>query len=545
LEPGQGGARSARVVSMRLAPALVPGLAVALGLVTVLADRALVGQAEAARAAALARVDEDSRLAALTARAALAQLEQDVVAGRTAPGLVTERLTAPPPRSVPPRGFAPYGARPRAELAELLASSGATPSGLPEAVVARLALGPAVPVSGGVAGPAVEERLLTGELPVRPEDLRFLASRLGVGSDPRLAALEARLRAAPDPAVLPLAPSFRRRLAGADRVEGWTRAGERLLRYEVPVAGLLERAGIADEAWASPAGAAGGSPTGSRIVAVPDVGGLFLRVVPRVPGALRLAALRGVLWLSAVAGVVGLLVLRRALAREAHAVDRERAFLAGVTHELRTPLTTIRVLGETLAEGRGEPREYGALVARESERLEALVERVLTLTRVEQPPRFGRVDPGELLRSAVTLVEPRAQRRATRIDCRVESGLPECRWDGEAVRRALLNLLDNALTHGREGGHVEAAAAASGEGVALSVADDGPGIGRGDRRRIFGRFERGRTDAPGTGLGLYLVEQVARAHGGRVDLTTSEGRGSVFTIVMPVRPPGSEAREAG
>jgi signal transduction histidine kinase len=141
--------------------------------------------------------------------------------------------------------------------------------------------------------------------------------------------------------------------------------------------------------------------------------------------------LRGVLWLSAIAGVAGLLALRRALAREARAVDRERAFLAGVTHELRTPLTAIRVLGETLAEGRGEPREYGTLVARESERLEALVERVLTLTRVEQLPRFGPVDPAELLRSAVTLVRPRAQRRTTRIECRVEPALPECRWDGE------------------------------------------------------------------------------------------------------------------
>ena len=62
----------------------------------------------------------------------------------------------------------------------------------------------------------------------------------------------------------------------------------------------------------------------------------------------------------------------------------------------------------------------------------------------------------------------------------------------------------------------------------LSVADDGPGIGRADRRRIFGRFERGSTDAPGTGLGLYLVEEVARAHGGRVDLVTAEGRGSTL-----------------
>jgi len=524
----------------------VPGLAVALAVVAALADRALVGQADTARAAAVARIDEEARLAALSVRASLAQLEQAVAAGRALPGVVSERVVIPPPRAVPPRGAVPYGDRTRAELAELLSSTRATPNGLPEAVVARLALGPAAPVSGAVGSPTIEERLLAGELPVRPEDLPFLASRLGVASDPRVAALEARLRLAPDAADLPASPSFRRRLAPADRIEGWTReADQRLLRYELPVAALLERVGVSERASVSPAGTAADekAPSLSRTVPVPDVEGLFLRVVPRVPSTLRLAALRGVLWLSAVAGVAGLLALRRALAREARAVDRERAFLAGVTHELRTPLTTIRVLGETLAEGRGEPREYGSLVARESERLEALVERVLTLTRVEQLPRFGLVDPGELLRSAVALVTPRAERRATRIESRAEPALPECRWDGEAVRRALLNLLDNAVTHGREGGQVQVAAATSGDNVTLSVADDGPGIGRSDRRRIFGRFERGRTEAPGTGLGLYLVEEVARAHGGRVDLVTAEGRGSTFTLVLPARPPGSEGEE--
>jgi len=528
---------------MRLPTALAPGLALALAVVAGLADRALVGQADAARSAAVARIDDDARLDALSVRAKLAQLEQAIAAGRAAPGVTSEHLSIPPPRSVPPRGLAPYGGRPRAELAELLSSTRATPNGLPEAVVARLALGPAVPVSGASGSPAVEDRLLAGELPVRPEDLPFLAGRLGVLSDPRLPALEARLRRAPIAADLPPSPGFRRGLAGPDRLEGWTRAADRwLLRYELPVATLLEHAGVSERAAVSRAGGAadGREPSLFRRVPVPDVEGLFLRAAPRLPGTLRPAALRGVIWLSALAGVAGLLALRRALAREAHALDRERAFLAGVTHELRTPLTAIRVLGETLAEGRGETRGYGTLVARESERLEALVERVLTLTRVEQCPRFGPVDPAELPRSAVTLVQPRAERRATRIESRLEPDLPECRWDGEAVRRALLNLLDNAVTHGREGGRVEASAATSGDEVRLSVEDDGPEIGRTERRRIFGRFERGRTEAPGTGLGLYLVEEVARAHGGRVDLVTAEGRGSTFTLVLPPRPRGSE-----
>jgi two-component system OmpR family sensor kinase len=102
----------------------------------------------------------------------------------------------------------------------------------------------------------------------------------------------------------------------------------------------------------------------------------------------------------------------------------------------------------------------------------------------------------------------------------------------------VLNLLDNAIKHGRQGGNVEAGAFAEGADVCLSVSDDGPGIGRRDRKGLFGRFVRGHTDAPGTGLGLHFAEQVAHAHGGRVDLVSEDGRGCVFTLRLPASPPG-------
>jgi len=530
---------------MRPRAALVPGLVLALGVVAALTDRALVGQAEAQRVAAALRLDEDAASALASVRAALIEVEQAVLASPVPVGVDSLRLAIPGFGAGPEPGFVPYGERPRAELAELLSSSGATPSGLPEAVVARLLLGPAAPVSGASAAPPVEERLLAGELPVRAEDLPLLASRLGLGADPRVHALEVRLREAPDAEDLPVAPSYQRRLVGAQRIVGWTRSGRTRVRYELPIPGLLERAGVSERVVVSlsdpsleESEASAGTAIG-RAFDLPEVPGLVLHVAPRPGGALRLAALRVLLWLSAAAGVIGLLTLRRALAREARAVGRERAFLAGVTHELRTPLTSIRIFGETLAEGRGDPREYGALVAQESHRLEGLVERVLTLTRVEQAPCFAPVDPAELLRSVVAVALPRAARRATQVECRVGDALPGCQWDGAAVRRALLNLLDNAVIHGREGGHVKALAEHDDGEVRLSVTDDGPGIGRADHRRIFGRFERGRSEAAGTGLGLYLVEEVARAHGGRVDLVTAEGRGSTFTLVLPVSPPGS------
>ena len=222
---------------------------------------------------------------------------------------------------------------------------------------------------------------------------------------------------------------------------------------------------------------------------------------------------------------------------------REKAFLGSVTHELRSPLASIRLLGETLADGRGEAREYGSLVSQEAERLDALVERVLAVTRIDEAPSFGRVRPADLLRSVVTPILPRAERRAVSVKCQCppgDDGLPEARWDEDAVRRALMNLLDNAITHGRQGGNVEVRADREGEAVRFSVVDDGPGIARRHRRSVFGRFRRGDTESPGTGLGLYLVEQVARAHGGRVDLETEESRGSTFSLLLPLRPPGCD-----
>jgi two-component system sensor histidine kinase SenX3 len=515
---------------------LVPVLGVLLALVAGLADRALVGRADALGEAAVLRIDEDARLAVLSVEAALGQVEHSVSAGRAVPGVAHERLALPPPRAVPPLGRPPVGERSRGELAELLSSDGVTPNGLPEAVVARLALGPEAAISSAVAPRSVGERLLAGELPVRPEDLPYLADRLGRGGDPRVRFLADRLQQAPVEATLPVAPAFQRRLSGGGRVEGWSRVEKRaLVHYALPSAVLLERAGVSDRATVSASDErppASGEPS-SRRVAVPGVPGMELTVRPRLPGPLELAVPRGVLWSSALAGVVGLVALRRALTREARAVARERTFLTAVTHELRSPLASIRLLGETLAEGRGEPRDYGTLVAQESHRLEGLVERVLTLTRVEQALRPSPVHPGELLREAVALARPRAERRHARLECQVEDSLPECRWDTEAVRRALLNLIDNALSHGQEGVRIQATASVEGSDIRLFVADDGPGIAGPERSRIFRRFWRGRTEAPGTGLGLFLVEEVARAHGGRVDLVTAEGRGSTFTLVLP------------
>lgn len=505
-------------------------LAVALAGFGLLADRALVREAATAAALSSAKSEQDSRAAVLSVRGTLGQIEQDLLAGRGPAGVPRQTLALPP--SLSAWSGRPYHGRPRAELVSLLLSTEATPWGLPEAVVAAIALG------GPESRRDVAERLLAGRLPVRPEDLPHLAGLMAIEGDPRMADLERRLRSAPDPNDLPEAPVFRRALTAAGTVEGWTRRGRAALRYEVPVRALFESSGVAERARL----AAGSrrEASGGTSIAVPDVEGFSLSLGPVAGDHRRLLDARGTLWVGVGSCLLALLFVQRGLAREAQAVSREKAFVAGVTHELRTPVTAIRVFGETLAEGRGDPREYGAMVAEESERLETLVERVLAATRMDETPHLAVVRPGELMASAVHLMRPRAERRGVRLSLRADGDLGDARWDADAVRRALLNLIDNAIKHGRASGEVEAGAAVDGADIRLSVRDDGPGIARRERRRLFGRFQRGATEAPGAGLGLYLVDQVARAHGGHVDLTTAEGEGCAFTLVLPRLPPARE-----
>jgi signal transduction histidine kinase len=519
---------------------LVTGALVAVGWV---ADRALQGQIAHARADGVTRGAETARLGALSVRATLAAVEQRVLTRAAPEGVVTERLPVSPARAVPRPGTRAYRLRSRGELAKLLHATSTSASGLPEAVLARLALGQGAGVSipGEPAPPDVGARLLSGSLPVRAEDLPYLAHALGVGHDPRAALLRERLRAAPEAAALPPAPGFRRVRHDA-AVEGWTVDGIQRVRYVVPVSALLEMARVPLGAWARVPGP--DIPEAAAIAEVPDVKAFALAFPIVDREGPRLRALRIALWTALAGAIVGLAAMRRALASEARANARERRFLASVTHELRSPLAALRLFGERLAQGRGDPREYGVLVAEESQRLEELVERVLATTRASERPHFAPVAPGELMRSAVTLIGPRAERREVTLTCRAAAPLPTATWDAEAVRRAVLNLLDNAIKHGRQGGHVLASAFAEGDAVCLSVADDGPGIGPRERRGLFGRFVRGSTDAPGTGLGLHFAEQVAHAHGGRVDLVTGEGRGCVFTLRLPASPPGNAAPPA-
>jgi signal transduction histidine kinase len=219
------------------------------------------------------------------------------------------------------------------------------------------------------------------------------------------------------------------------------------------------------------------------------------------------------------------------------AFDRQRRFVADASHDLRTPLTIIRGQLEVLARDPDpDPAEVARVTAVVNEatgRMERLVADLLALARAEEADqgKSGPVAVRELIDEAASAaVEP------DRIEIG-EVAQVEIRVDGEAVERALSNLIDNALFHGGPEGRVVVSAAGRGSTVDLIVDDDGPGVPIAERKRIFDRFARldeSRTGASGgSGIGLAIVQAIAEAHGGSVACLDSPAGGARFVITLP------------
>ncbi len=223
-----------------------------------------------------------------------------------------------------------------------------------------------------------------------------------------------------------------------------------------------------------------------------------------------------------------------------------RDFVANVSHELRTPLSVIRASAETLEFAAGDDpegaRQLAVAIARNAERMGSIIADLLDLTRIESGNRELR--PRSIpLRSAVLraaeVVAGRAAARSMRIEVDVDDAARA--WaDERALDQALLNLLDNAVKYGREGGRVLLAVTRSGDRIRLAVEDDGPGIDPRHHDRVFERFYRvdpGRSRAMGgTGLGLAIVKHLATAMEGRVWLEPVDPHGCRFVVELPVPP---------
>jgi signal transduction histidine kinase len=272
------------------------------------------------------------------------------------------------------------------------------------------------------------------------------------------------------------------------------------------------------------------------------------------PGALPAVASRGATPIQ-----VSLAVAWTCLALAAAAVfallcgavslsERRGAFVSAVTHELRTPLTTLRIYAEMLADGLiredGQQQEYLETMRAQSERLAHLVENVLAYSRLERGRRGGALETVPVAKLLAGLADPLAERchqTGTTLTVEITEPAGSCvvRVDRPAVERILMNLVDNAVKYGTTDAaesRIDLRAELTGGEVRVRVEDDGPGVSRESRRRLFKPFSKSAAEAadsaPGVGLGLALSRRLARQMGGDLRYDDTATRGAVFVLSL-------------
>jgi len=246
------------------------------------------------------------------------------------------------------------------------------------------------------------------------------------------------------------------------------------------------------------------------------------------------------------AGALGL--MHRAVRRERRLNAMKSQFVASVSHELRAPVASIRLMADALEAEKVSPetaKDFHRLIAREGARLSTLVGNVLDHARIEQGRRIWKMeacDLASLASDTLQVMEPLAKEKNISL---ISYMVPvEASVDAGAIQQALVNLLDNAIKFSPHGSTVEISLSSDGENSwSLSVSDEGRGIPHEEQRRIFERFYRLgdelRRETQGTGIGLSLVKAIAEAHGGRVQLQSVPGKGSVFNLIGPIGRIGS------
>ncbi len=243
--------------------------------------------------------------------------------------------------------------------------------------------------------------------------------------------------------------------------------------------------------------------------------------------------------------------LARAINQMAERIEKlstiRQDFVANVSHELRTPVTSIKGFAETLLDGaKDSPKDcerFLGIILRQTTQLESIIHDLLELSRMEHNS-FQNLDKfptalEETIRNAVALCQSRADEKGVTVRISSEPGLI-ANIHAIFIEQALLNLIDNALKYGvtPEAPFIDISSAREGQSFVITVKDYGHGIPSAHLDRIFERFyrvDKGRSrEMGGTGLGLSIVKHIALIHGGSVRVTSELGKGTAFTLALPV-----------
>ncbi len=234
-------------------------------------------------------------------------------------------------------------------------------------------------------------------------------------------------------------------------------------------------------------------------------------------------------------------VERRVGAELREAARSKTQLFSTVSHELKNPLASIVGHVELLRQEPEGDRDWSlGVIERNTERLQSLVDDLLTLSRVSDPDRAmpeADVDLGEVSREVVDMFRPRADTQQVRLTFDLQERLPLVRGSAGDLERVVQNLVSNAVKFTPAGGKVAVSVARRSDRVVLECVDDGVGISREDQAGLFTEFFRGTNPqslrVPGTGLGLSIARRVVTRHGGRIDVDSELGRGTSVRLLLP------------
>jgi two-component system phosphate regulon sensor histidine kinase PhoR len=248
--------------------------------------------------------------------------------------------------------------------------------------------------------------------------------------------------------------------------------------------------------------------------------------------------------------VLGALIVLNDVTRLKTLENIRRDFVANVSHELKTPITSIKGFLETLREGAWDDREnaerFMDIMLKHTNRLDAIIDDLLSLSRIERDTERGEVILDiDSVRDVLDLVVKEAKEKAKDKNMTVDFRAPDelvARINPSLLEQALMNLVENSIKYSDPGKTISISADYSQNEIVIRVKDQGYGISQEHLSRIFERFYRvdkaRDRKIGGTGLGLAIVKHIVHAHGGRIGVESSPGKGSTFSIFLPA---GSES----
>ena len=247
----------------------------------------------------------------------------------------------------------------------------------------------------------------------------------------------------------------------------------------------------------------------------------------------------------------GVLVVIHDVTEQRKTEEMRREFVANVSHELRTPLTNIRSYAETLADNAGDippetEKNFLGVILNESDRMTHIVQDLLTLSRFDSGRselNLAPFDFGEAVRDVYQANRLEAQRHGHTMELELPGSLPEIVGDRERILQVMMNVVSNSIKYTPDGGRIRLSAGVQGKRVWMEVTDNGIGIPKEDRGRIFERFyrvDKARSrESGGTGLGLSIAKEIVQRHHGTIALAPHEGPGTTIRLTLPIGGPSN------